>query len=283
MRPLPLLLAAALLLAASALAPPPADAQPARKITAPHVTVEVISSQPALQTKTATWLGLRFILEPGWHIYWVNPGDSGGPPTVFWQPPAGMTPGDFEWPAPERIPYGPLVNYGYHGDVVLPFTLTAGSPEGTLSANVSWLVCKEVCIAGKGRLAIAFPLTGDARAAAPAWRGMIEEARAKVPRPAPASWRVEAREDGEVLDVTVRTGRREPGGTFFALEGGMLEEAAPQNPEPVDGGLRLRLRRSNLLTTTPSTLRGVLTLDSGASHVIAIPWGAASPGKGRSR
>lgn len=263
-----------LVLALTALTLPAVSAaQPARKVSAPHVTVELIAAQPTLVAGGDTWLGLRFILEPDWHIYWVNPGDSGGPPTALWTPSAGLTPRDFEWPAPERIPYGQLVNYGYHGDVVLPFKLNAaaGTSAGTLTANVTWLVCKELCVSGKGRLAISFPLTGDALAASPAWKGLIDASRARVPRPAPAAWRVEGREEGDAFLVTITTGARETGGTFFPLDGGILDEAASQSPAPFDRGLRLTLRKSDLLTKTPSTLRGVLTLASGASHAITIP------------
>ena len=122
-----------------------------------------------------------------------------------------MTPGDFEWPAPERIPFGQLVNYGYHGDVVLPFPVksVAAAAAGSIEARVNWLICKDVCVSGKGRLAIAFPLAGDAAAAVPAWKQMIDEARARVPRSAPAAWRVEARDQGAAFSLAVTTGRRE--------------------------------------------------------------------------
>ena len=205
-------------------------AQPARKASAAHATVELIAAVPAPTAGGDTWLGLRFILEPEWHIYWVNPGDSGGPPSALWTPSAGLTPGEFEWPAPQRIAYGTLVNYGYYGDLVLPFKLSAaaGTSGGTLSATVSWLACKDVCVSGRGRVAIAFPLEGDARAATPAWKGLIEAALGRVPRPAPASWRVEGRDEGDAFAVTVSTGAPETAGTFFALDPGVLEESAPQ-------------------------------------------------------
>jgi thiol:disulfide interchange protein DsbD len=254
-----------------------------RKVTAPHVTVELIAAAATLPPAGGAWLGLRLILEPGWHVYWQNPGDSGGPPTVVWTPSAGLAPGAFEWPAPERIPYGKLVNYGYHGDVVLPFkvdTKAAGS-SGTLDARVNWLVCKEVCVSGKGRLAIGFPLAADAAAAVPAWRQMIDEARGRVPRPAPAGWRVEGRDEGPAWSVTVTTGRRESGGTFFPLEAGIVEDAAPQQPSPFDRGLRFTLEKSDLLTSTPTTLRGVVALDSGATHVVSVPLDRPAPSRGR--
>ena len=258
--------------------PATSSAQAPRKMSAPHVTVELVASQPALRAGGDTWLGLRFILDPGWHIYWVNPGDSGGPPAAFWQPGAGLTPGDLEWPAPARIPSGPLVNYGYFGDVVLPFPIRAGArtADGTLGATLAWMVCRDICVAGKGRLAISFPLAGDAAAAVPAWKTMSDDGRARVPRPPPAAWRVQVEEAGDAWLLTVSTGRREAGGVFFPIDGGVIDEPAPQHPEPTDGGLRLRLEKSDALTTVPAVLRGVLTLESGASHELALPLGAVS-------
>jgi thiol:disulfide interchange protein DsbD len=191
---------------------------------------------------------------------------------VLWNPAPGLSPSDFEWPAPERIPAGPLINYGYHGDVVLPFKVSAAgaASSGTLEANARWLICQEVCVAGRGRLAIAFPLTGDAAAAVPAWKPLIDAARARVPRPAPAAWRVEGRDEGGEFAVSVTTGRREAGGTFFPLESGVIDDAAPQRPSPTDRGLRFTLKKSDLLTSSPSTLRGVVALDSGTAHVVSV-------------
>jgi thiol:disulfide interchange protein DsbD len=260
-----------------------AQSTPPRKISAPNVTVELIAAAPALASPGSAWLALRFILEPGWHLYWQNPGDSGGPPTVFWTPPAGVTPGDFEWPTPERIPFGQLVNYGYHGDVVLPFSVraVAGTAAGSIEARASWLICKDVCVSGKGRLAIAFPLSGDAAAAVPAWKQMIHEARARVPKPAPAAWRVDARDQGAAFSVAVTTGRREAGGTFFPLEAGVIDDAASQEPSPTERGLRFTLKKSDLLTSPPTTLRGIVALDGGAAHAVSVPIGQPAPSKGR--
>lgn len=259
-----------------------AQAQVSRKAGGLHVAAELIASAPTLSPKGETWLGLRFILEPGWHLYWVNPGDSGGPPTVVWTPSAGLEPGEFLWPVPERIPYGRLVNYGYHGEVVLPFKVTARpGASGQLDARVNWLVCKDVCVPGKGRLAITFPLTGDAAAAVPAWKSLIDQARAQVPARAPAEWRVDARDEGEAFALDVITGRRETGGTFFPLEASIVEDAAPQHPAPFDRGIRFTLKKSDLLTSTPATLRGVVALADGTAHAVSASIAAPATSKGR--
>ena len=131
-----------------ALAVPSAAAAP---VKTPHVTAELVALNKAVQPGQAIQIGLRLQHIPHWHTYWRNPGDSGLPTTLAWTLPAGSTVGPIQWPAPQRMPIGPLVNYGYEGDVLLPLAYTApadaapGTPL-TLRAKADWLVCKEVCI-----------------------------------------------------------------------------------------------------------------------------------------
>ena len=51
-------------------------------------------------------MALRQEIAPGWHTYWMNPGDSGEPPRIEWALPTGFTAGDIVWPHPERIRRG---------------------------------------------------------------------------------------------------------------------------------------------------------------------------------
>ena len=74
-------------------------------------------------------VALRLAIAKGWHTYWRNPGDSGLPTTLAWKLPAGVAAGPIEWPAPRALPVGPLVNYGYEGEVLHLVTLT---PTGRL-------------------------------------------------------------------------------------------------------------------------------------------------------
>lgn len=130
----------------------------ARQATTPQLTVELIAAVPSVPAASDVWVGLRFRLQSKWHIYWRNPGDSGGPPTVTWQLPKGVSSGDIVWPMPSRLPLGPLMNYGYEGDVVLPVRLAfdadaRGVPSLPIRADVTWLVCRDVCLSGKASLA----------------------------------------------------------------------------------------------------------------------------------
>ena len=132
-----------------------------------QVRVSLLPEHAAAIPGTTLWLGLRFELIPHWHVYWRNPGDSGEAPRVDWQLPAEWRAGDIQWPTPQRIPVGPLVNYGYEDSVTLlvPMTVPAGQKTGkpvSIAANVSWLVCREECIPQDARLEITLPATARA-------------------------------------------------------------------------------------------------------------------------
>ncbi|MBO3707934.1 MAG: hypothetical protein J5X21_16305 [Candidatus Accumulibacter sp.] len=80
------------------------------------------------------WVGQRFRLPPNWHIYWQNPGDSGHRPSIAWEMPGGVSAGDIRWPTPERLPVGPLTNFGHTGEVTLavPISVPAADAAGEL-------------------------------------------------------------------------------------------------------------------------------------------------------
>lgn len=251
-----------------------------RRVTAPHTVVELIVDRDLGTASREFWLGLRFELEPGWHVYWQNPGDSGGPPTVLWQPVAGLRFGDFQWPAPERLPLGPLVNYGYTNEVVLPvkIDLTGAALPRQIAAQAKWIVCHDICVPGQARLSIPLPVDRAEASRIPAWKRQIEAALARVPKPAPATWKASVRASGREFVLTVDMDRPAERATFFPLDPSEVDDSAPQEAEVAGRQLRLRLRQSDQLTSPPPALRGVLSFPSGPAVVVAAPV-AATPAR----
>jgi DsbC/DsbD-like thiol-disulfide interchange protein len=133
------------------------------------VQAESLASVSAIQPGQPFKVGVRFKIEPQWHIYWINPGESGEPTTVQWTFPEGYKVGAVEYPVPVNFPQpGDIKGYGYLDEVMLMATVTppAGVQPGTevsYSVKAKWLVCHDVCIPGKasfeGKLAVASTAT----------------------------------------------------------------------------------------------------------------------------
>ncbi|MGZ5940585.1 MAG: protein-disulfide reductase DsbD domain-containing protein, partial [Rhizomicrobium sp.] len=81
-------------------------------VRADHVTFD-IALDSAVRPGTTVWVAIRQAIEPGWHTYWRNPGDSGLATSISWLLPKGVTAGESQWPAPERFTTGNIVNFGY--------------------------------------------------------------------------------------------------------------------------------------------------------------------------
>src|SRR6185437_12262445 len=120
------------------------DAQAA--FNADHLRVELLVPSSKIYTGArGNQAGLYFKLQPGWHVYWHNAGDAGEPPAIEWTLPKGITAGPLQFPAPTRLPVGPLMDYGYANQVLFPFKLDVATSAKTgpvvLHAHVNWLVC----------------------------------------------------------------------------------------------------------------------------------------------
>ena len=82
-------------------------------VKAQHLTAELVSLGPSIAPGGSQVVGLAMTLEQGWHVYWVNAGDSGEPPHIDWSLPQGFTAGPMQFPVPSRLPLGPLMDFGY--------------------------------------------------------------------------------------------------------------------------------------------------------------------------
>ncbi len=253
-----------------------AIASGARAARGPHGTVELLSDEDSIQPGRDFSVGFHFQLDKGWHIYWINPGDSGEPPKVQWDLPAGFRAGALEWPAPRRIPDHSLINYGYEGEVLLPVQIHAPATLGAgssipLKADVTWLVCREICIPGRAHLSLAPPV-GDGRLdESSRWHTLFEKTRARLPRTVPKHWKLAASLQGRQVLLEVDTGKRETAAAFFPLEPNQVENAAPQEVSSNARGLRLALAKSDQMVKPAPSLAGVLVLGSGQAYVIKVP------------
>ncbi|WP_159915010.1 protein-disulfide reductase DsbD [Pantoea sp. 18069] len=174
-------------------------------VTTPRVRAELVAHAPdGVTPGQPLWLGLAITHQPEWHTYWKNAGDSGLPTQLQWQLPAGLEAGEIDWPVPEAIRVGPLVNYGYEGQLLLPvpfqvapgFTAPAGDTL-TVRLHASWLVCRVECIPEEGDFTLQLPVRGATALHAEAF------AAAQARQPAALSGQSTAKVEGERLQLRI--------------------------------------------------------------------------------
>ena len=127
------------------------------------------------------------------------PAIPGLPTRIQWTLPEGWKAGEIQWPYPQPLPVGPLMNYGYEDEVVLLVELTppADAPSGTRrhqGARPKWLVCKDICVPEKGELDLALPVVERDTRAGSALAGQL---RARAQHASGAGERVEVRGGGD--------------------------------------------------------------------------------------
>jgi len=253
---------------------------PSASADALHLHVQLVLPQSDLYPGGPNHAGLYFKLEPGWHIYWQNAGDSGEPPKIRWTLPQGVTATPVQFPAPARLPLGPLMDFGYENEVLFPFSFDVASSAkpgpAVLDANVSWLVCREVCIPGKAELGMRVQLAASNPPSATTssvdetlWTNGI----ASLPKPLPAGDHVVFQPTATGFRLGVEIGHRETRAAFFPSDQNVLDNPSPQHVTPTAKGLVLDLKKDASLTANPAQLNGVLELAGGRNYVVSAALG----------
>ena len=134
------------------------------------VAAELLAEDGAIVPGKPFTVGLKLEIDPGWHTYWKNPGDSGLATKIEWQLPEGFSAGPIQFPTPHRfeVDFGGIkqVGLGYtHDEVPLhliqitpPAQLETGE-EITLSGKATWLMCDDhQCVPGGVDLSLALPV-----------------------------------------------------------------------------------------------------------------------------
>jgi DsbC/DsbD-like thiol-disulfide interchange protein len=240
----------------------------------PHGTMELVAEHESIQPGRNFQVGLKFQLEKGWHIYWINPGDAGQPPVVTWNLPPGLSAGEMIWPYPKALSAFSLVDFGYEDEVLLLIPMQASAslkPSATanLNADIKLIVCQDVCIPGKGSVSLSLRVATQTPAINPAAKSSFDVARQKTPKPAPASWKFSVADHQGSFYLNAVVGRPIQHAFFFPLEESQIENAAPQRVQPSKSGFAIALKKSTQLTKPIQRLRGVLLLGDKAYNVNA--------------
>ena len=256
----------------------------AQPVATAHVSAELVAERAAVQPGQPIRIGLRLEHQPHWHTYWRNPGDSGLPTALNWTLPAGSQVDEIEWPTPQRLWIGPLVNFGYEGELLLPqiYMPPADARAGstlTLKAEASWLVCREVCIPETVKLQLQLPVVEAGDGVTPggtAHAALFERAAAEQAAPLDG-WTVDVQSAGaELLVSFARSDSAASNATapaplvhLFPYTQQLVETAVHQAYR-TDAGYAIGLRLFDG-AALPESLRGIVVAQGEAA---TSPWGA---------
>ena len=199
-----------------------------------HTRVALLADVRSVQPGTRFTAGILLSMDPGWHTYWQNPGESGLATTVRWTLPSGFSAGGIEWPLPEKkIESGDILTYGYTGEVMLlvsvmpPESLRAGTTV-TLGVDVEWLECETTCIPGSASAQMKLPVSSAPPV--PDNRQLFEAARRLLPVPLSeeSEFTMVETADAGLVDLRLR-----PTGSARFMVGG--SDAPDFFPEASDG------------------------------------------------
>ncbi|MEZ5814577.1 MAG: protein-disulfide reductase DsbD family protein [Alphaproteobacteria bacterium] len=233
----------------------------------PLVKIRILPEKGKIAPDENIWIAIEQSITPHWHTYWKNPGDSGTTPSITWTLPEGFEISEIHWPAPHKLPYGPLLNYGYEDKAILLQKLTAPEtlPDGPLelTAEIELLVCKEECIPEYG----SHPLTlNGPNAAIEDNSPYIQAARQDLPEK--TNWPVyHSENNGDfVLNITAPTDILSQinlaSMAFFPEEWGLLSNTAPVQALIQDNTLILKQTRGERAINSVKEFTGILSFQT---------------------
>jgi hypothetical protein len=127
------------------------------------VVVRVACDHLAIAPGATILIGVTYSIEPKWHIYWRNAGDTGVPTELKVKAPKGFTVGLVQWPRPKVFTEQGDVSFGYERTVTLLVPVTAPPLMErdlvTVEVSTAWLVCKGVCRFGEAKTSIVLPVS----------------------------------------------------------------------------------------------------------------------------
>lgn len=252
-----------------------AIAQNSAEDTGNNVTFRVLAEKTDVDAGEEIWIGVEQSIRPEWHTYWQNPGDSGSSPRHDWVLPDGFEISDIHWPVPHKIPYPPLLNYGYSDNVTLlqKLKIPAELPEGpvTLSVDVEALVCKDICIPEYDSFTLVLndPDTRNEDNSA-----YLAQSLAKVPEE--RDWQAEFSGDNENFHLNVTLPKAflanidQKTLDFIPLDWGLVENAATPEISIEEDVFTLTQSAGERSLSKISSLQGILTYEDNEGHYKGV-------------
>lgn len=243
-----------------------------------HIAAELVVEAPAAPGGETT-VAILMRPAPGWHGYWLNPGDAGLGMTLKWRVPEGAMPGPPRYPVPRTLTIAGLMNHVYESDyaVLASLALPASAAPGAavpLELEADWLACTdEVCVpehavlravarvAAKGE-----PIVRDPR---------FDQWRRHLPAPLGAEARFALDVKRLRIAIPLPESVRLTDPHLFVAHDKVVDYAAVQTFGRVGDLLVVEIPRASFAPVSPGAISGVLRLEKSKDDGLAI---AARPG-----
>lgn len=244
-----------------------------------NIAAKLLVEGPAQPGGTAM-LAIAMQPSPGWHGYWLNPGDAGLGMSLDWKLPVGFKAGEPLYPVPDTLLIAGLMNHVYKGEyaVLVPLKVPASAKPGSVvpvTLDAQWLACTdEVCVPERGRM------TAQIRIGEVAAKSYIrfDHWRARLPAPLDAPARFALTGDTLRLAIPLPASAPLDAPHVFVASDRVIDYAAPQIFSRSGDTLVIELRRPATAPATRQGIAGVLRLGaSGMGLSFAASPGAVPP------
>ena len=238
----------------------------------PHVRVDLVAAVTSIAPGDSFDVLFRQNIDDEWHTYWTTPGDSGAAPDIKWSVPAGVSVSAFKYPYPERIPYGPLMNYGYHNEVLMPFSVSV--PEDysgdvvDIMGTGRVLVCADICIPEKVEVMASIPVGPTVVDNAVSGTFSMAQARLPVLIDVVSSFQVDADKILLTVGLPAVQGNRIDAVEYFPFAPEVIDNPADQIFSMSDEGLVLILEPGFEFDEDSADLSGVIVIHESVGEGI---------------
>ena len=170
----------------------------------PQVELRLVSDVASASPGSQIQLLAEFDVPPGWHIYWLNPGDSGEATQLELLSDSLTMTGSLRWSGPDErmVLEGDVVNLAYTRQAAVMAEMTVSSSvvgQARVEARARYLICRHLCAPGHASAALVLPI--ESRSHPSPWSARIAQWTERMPRPLPDELRWEWDDEGASLRV----------------------------------------------------------------------------------
>lgn len=232
------------------------------------VSVDMVADHDIIHPGDSIRVGFRFDVADPWHLYWVNPGNTGMATEVEWELPDGFRVGEMQFPAPKRYSNSGMVDYIMEGEFLIWTTLQTSKDlqpgdSVIIPARVSWLACNQICIPGEKHLSIPLRVASPGQENSASSNTVVFESLNNQETFKIAPDRIHSALQNDLLSLRLPLNGIDDSSLvdvyFFPFEP-IIEASAPQSFEKEGNHLVLKAQISGVFPNENSPISGILEL-----------------------